>query len=353
MKNRKAAALALILLAAPAVTSCAQSKTDASNMSCVYNGGPLDSTDFRQYIAPGEGRKFVGFRSKVIDVPVTIRQYRVSLDPASGDTPVADSINVKVKGIDMKFEPTINFTINTEVDSNGKPVACTFVEKNLRAIDATDFNTEGGNWQYGFLNERFRPVLQDVGTRILQKYDPTKLTFNTDGQRDAAAKEIGEALPEALAKALGGNYFCGPDYAFGGAASTCGPLSVTLPEPVLLAADMEILASPQRAATEANNAIAVANEQARAAKETADAREDQVDAEERRSKADKAIEEARAVTAGVEIKSQYAWCAYVASLNQDCALVKAAENGDYPDIVGTSPGLVVPVNTTPSTTVAP
>ena len=348
MNTKKRVGIALLsLLAVTQMAACSFSKTDSSNASCVYNGGPFDSKDFKGYVEPGSGRESQGFGPEIIDVPVTLRQYRISLDPAQGDTPIADSVSVKVKGIDMDFEPTITFTLNSEIIGE-KPVVCDFIEKILRPLDATDFNTQGGSWQFGFLNERFRPVVDDVATRVLQKYDPTKLAFNTDGERDKAAQEIGEALPAALTKALGGSYFCGPEYSFGGAASTCGHPAVVLPEPVMNEDDAKIIGAPQRAKTEADNQLAAAQQATRAATGLADERERQVDAAERTAIADKAIAEAKKNTTEVEVKANYAWCAYISSLGQDCALVRAAELSDYPDVVTSSDNLAIvpPTETT-------
>ena len=320
------------------------SKTDASSMTCVYNGGIIDSRDYRGYEQPGAGRNYQGFMSEVVDVPVAIRQYRVSLNPEQGDTPGPDSIKVRVKGYDMTFEPTVTFTINTEV-RDGKPVACDFIEKQLRQFGATDFDKEGGNWQFGFLNERFRPVLDDVSTRVLQAgFDPGDVKFNINGARDEAADEIGMELKRALDRSLGDDYFCASDYKFGENTEACGTgLTVILPEPSLSDDDEAQLAKPQRAKIDANNDIAAADENARKAAEVAEAKELEAESAERRATAEEKIAQENSRVSAADATIDYAWCEYLVELGQDCALVKAAENSDFPAVIGESTGVVVPL----------
>lgn len=337
-------AIALLVTGFTFLIGATWSKTDASSMTCVYNGGPVDSRDFRGYQEPGSGREYQGLFSETVDVPVAIRQYRVSLNPEQGDTPAPDSINVRVKGYDMTFEPTVTFTLNTQV-RDGKPVSCDFIEKQLRQFGATDFNKEGGNWQYGFLNERFRPVLDDVTTRVLQSdYDPGDVKFNINGTRDRAAEEIGVELKKALDRSLGDDYFCDSNYKFAEDTEACGTgLTVILPEPSLSDDDETQLAKPQRAKIDANNDIAAADENARKAAEVAEAKELEAESAERRATAEEKIASENARTADAEATITYAWCEYLVSLDQDCALVKAAENGDFPAVIGGDTGVVVPL----------
>lgn len=322
------------------------SKTDTSSMGCVYNGGPLDDNNFTAYTKPGTGRTYQGFASDVTYVPIGLRQYRVSLDPEQGDTPAPDSVKVRVKGYDMVFEPTVPFTINTEV-IDGKPKACTFIERQLRPFGATDFNTQGGHWQFDFLNERFRPILNDVATRVLQTFDPGALKFNTDGARDKAAEQIGVNLKKQLDATLGDNYFCDSSYQFGQGSDACGTgFAVILPAPTLSADDEAQLAKPQRAKIDADNDIAAAGESARKAQQVANAKATEADAAKTLADAnDKINTENARVTASQAINT-YAWCAYLVSLNQNCALVKAAENSNFPNVIlGDASQAVVPVGT--------
>jgi hypothetical protein len=375
MKNslRKKVSVALITaFASLSLASCAFSSTDSSSMSCVYNGGPLDSKSYRGYVEDGGGRKSQGFGSVIYDVPITVRQYRVALDPTRGDTKTPDSVKVKVKGIDLQFEPTVNFTLSTIKDAKGKPAACTFIEKQLRALGATDFNDPDGDWVNKFLNERFRPILDNVAIRELQKYDPTDLVFNLDGdgdgigERDEVAKAIGIALDPQLQASFGGNFFCSPAYLPFQPEEKCGVATIVLPAPVITNdADATLLAAPQRAKTEANNAIAVAQENARKAKEIATQKQVEADSAEALASAQEEIAKQDQRVKAAQAANDYAWCQRLVDLGQRCDLVLAAQNSDYPQVVTggdvavaiTPGGSETPSTTTPgtvpATTVAP
>lgn len=355
MKNlRKKVATGLLLaFASLSLVSCAFSSTDSSSMSCVYNGGPLDNKSFRGYVEDGGGRKSQGFGSKIYDVPVTVRQYRVALDPTRGDTKTPDSVHVKVKGIDLQFEPTVNFTLSTIKDAKGKPAACTFIEKQLRALGATDFNDPDGDWVNKFLNERFRPILDNVAIRILQTYDPTDLVFNLDGARDKAAIEIGVQLDPQLQASFGGNFFCSPAYPAFGTEDQCGVATVVLPAPVITNdSDATLLAAPQRAKTEANNNIAVAKEKARQAKELAAQKQVEADSAKALADANEEIANQNQRVQAAQAALDYAWCFRLVELGQRCDLVLAAQNNDYPDVVtGSDVGIAItPSGSTPATT---
>lgn len=318
------------------------SSTDASSMTCVYNGGPIDSKDYRGYQEPGEGRAYQGWISNTYNVPVSVRQYRISMDPTQGDTETADNVSVRVKGYNMAFEPTVTFTINTAV-IDGKPISCDFIEKQLRPFGVENFSP-GGEWR-NYLNERLRPIVNDSMTRTLQDgYDPGALKFNTNGERDKAALEVGKDLTATLARQWGGDYFCSSTYQFGQSEESCGNISVILPSPNLSADDEAQLAKPQRARIDADNDIAAADESARKAEQVAEARELEAASAQRKADADEKIanENARVQTAQATL--DYAWCQYLVTLDQNCALVKAAESGDFPSVISSDGiGVVVPL----------
>lgn len=330
-----------VALAALALTGCGTySKTDASSADCVYNGGPFDSKSFRQAVEPGAGRTSVGYFSEVITVPVNVRQY----DAGDG----LPAVTVSVRGIQETFSPSLTFTLNSEPrGENEKPVVCDFIEKHLKPLGATDFNADLPNnkWVTEFLNARVGPVVRDVAPRVLAGLDPTDLALNSDGVRDAAAKEFGRVLTETLAQQLGGQWFCNPSYPWGGTAEQCGHISVVLPEPTLSDEDRKLIAAPQRARTEADNAIAVAQEDARKAAEIAAQLEIQAESAETSANAREQIAEQNNRVAAADATNTYAWCAELVRLGQDCALVKAAESGQFPSMIlegSASPVVQVP-----------
>lgn len=438
-----AAMLALMMVA----TSCGTvSNTEAAELACVFNGGEFDSKDFRQYQPPGAGRERNGVGSNVVEVPLRLLTYAISLDPNRGDTPVSDSLAVNVGGMRMEFEPTVAFKMNTVIDWVGndgsisyaeqtiparpdvrallalardraeaeaaaqavaqvsaetpvaetsetpvdeedlptedeadeaaaaateqidpdtvstvgnattegtvkdgegtglaKPRVCELVEIQLNPFNATDFDTEGGQWQFFWLNEKYRPWLDTSGTRTLQGFnDPVAMFFNEGGYRDAAAIALGYDFSEELNRALGGRYFCGPDHTFG--STTCSPLVITLPKPEVSSDDEETLNGPRVARTNARTAIAKAEEAARQAEFVAAARTRQAQFAEEQATADEIIARQEARSAKVADLQDLEWCVILVDLGQNCALVRAADNGVFPMVIGSDALATIPVD---------
>jgi hypothetical protein len=314
------------------------SKVDSASAACVYNGGFIDNKNYKGAVAPGTGRESQGFMSEVIEYPVGIIQY----DKSDG----LPDVNVSVGGFTQTYSPVLNFTIATyDDDDEGKPQACNLIEQHLRRLDATDFNDDvaDSRWVQQFLNVRVAPAVRDTLPRVLSNGDPSDLFLNQNGTRDNAAKTIGAQVTAALTNQLGGNYFCGPSYRYGGSAEVCGTINVVLPEPVMADEDLAIIRAPQEARTKADNDIAVADERARAAKGVAAAKTQEAESAAEQSAADRVIAEERRKSEEVTIANQYLWCDYLVSLGQNCALVKAAENGNFPMVFGADTDVVVPI----------
>lgn len=313
------------------------SKVDAASAACVYNGGPFDNKGFKTAVAPETGREGQGFGSTIIEYPVGIIQY----DKSDG----LPDVSVSVGGFTQTYSPTLNFTISSVIDAEGKPQACHLIEQHLRRLDATDFNDDisENRWVSQFLNVRVAPAVKDTLPRVLSNLDPTDLFLNQDDARDAAAKRVGELVTTALETQLGDNYFCSPTYRYGGTAEVCGTINVVLPEPVMGPEDLAIIRAPQEARTKADNDIAVAQERARAAVGIAEQREAESLAAEQRADADVLIAEQQGRTDAATVANEYLWCEQLVALGQDCALVRAAENSDFPTVLGSGTDVVVAV----------
>ena len=333
-KSKKFAVAIVGLLGISQLASCTFSDVDASTVGCVFSGGPLDGSEYKQYVKPGGGREMVGVLEDIVEYPVGVRQFSMSLTPGQGDTPQPEAINVKVKGVDQQYETTLNFTLSSALDEDNKPAGCELIEQHLRPLDATDFEDgRDSNWVLEFLNERMKNLLIDEAVKVLQTGDPTALANNTDNARDAAAKTVGERLTAKFADALGGDFFCSPSYSFGDPAEACGNISVTLLAPKMSAEDAALIAAPQRSKTEADNAIAVAEQDARKAADIAEQKQIEADSAEALADAEEKIAQENGRVILEDVTNEYAWCQFLAGLGQDCALVKAAESGDYPDVV--------------------
>lgn len=322
------------------------SKTDSASAACVYNGGPFDNKSYKGDVEPGSGRTYQGFASSVIEYPIGI----VQLDASDGMQPIA----VSVGGFTQVYNPVVSFTIASyqTKDPKGvlKPQGCQLIEQHLRRLNATDFNDDVGDsrWVNQFLLTRVAPAVKDALPRVLSNGDPTDLFLNQGDARDKSALTVAVKVQESLKTSLGGNYFCSTTYRYGQPEETCGTINVVLPEPTMDAADLAIIRAPQEARTKATNDIDVANERARAAAGVAAARTQEATSAAEQAAADKKIAEERRKSEEVLTANSYLWCEYLVSLGQDCALVKAAENKDFPTVIGADAGVVIPVEPTPA-----
>jgi hypothetical protein len=317
------------------------SSTDSAAAACVYNGGPFDSKTYKGDVPPGTGRAYQGFASKVIEYPVGI----IQLDASDGMQPIP----VSVGGFTQTYSPVVSFTIASYKDAEGKPQGCHLIEQHLKRLGATDFNDDVGNsrWVSQFLLVRVAPAVKDALPRVLSNGDPTDLFLNQDSARDKAAGEVATKANESLTASLGGSYFCGTSYRYGQPIETCGTINVVLPEPTMSDGDLAIIRAPQEARTKASNDIDVANERARAAAGVAAARTQEALSAEEQAIADKKIAEEKAKSEQVIVANQYIWCEHLVSLGQDCALVKAAENKNFPTVIGQA-DVVVPLPAAPA-----
>ncbi len=354
------------------LASCGEySNTEAGEATCVYNGGLVDSKDFRQYKGPGSGREHVGWGSDKVEVPLRL----VTFSELDG----ADPLAVNVGGMQMAFDYTVRMKFNTELlededgeailgtEDTGKPAVCELIETQLEPFGATDFNDPAGIWATTWLDSRVEPQAEVAGVRALQNSpDPVAIYFNIPpdcdaedteeeaecdgtGARDLAAAEFGRELTEELNAALGRQFFCGPDHDW--LSSVCSDVEVVLPQPRVSETDRSILEAPRRARTEADSRVAQAEQKTRAevaeaseaatrATQVAEARERESLAAEQRADADELIAEQEARSIRVEVGNEYIWCEVVRSLGESCWLVAAAQNGGLPEVLGEIPEAV-------------
>ena len=89
--------------------------TPVDKIGLHYSGGPVEGQKFQEVIEPGSGQRFLGLADKLILLPVTQRDYIVSLSPGESDRQAPDVIRAPAKGgVEMQFEVSAYFTLNTE-----------------------------------------------------------------------------------------------------------------------------------------------------------------------------------------------------------------------------------------------
>lgn len=186
--------------------------TPVDKIGLHYSGGPIEGTKFQKVVAPGSGRRFLGFADTLVLLPVTQRDYTASgADGADGPPIVAPARG----GVEMQFDVAAYFTLNT-----GDQVVRQFYE---RVCVKFSCDTESG-WDE-MLRVNFRgPIEQAIqqevrGFTVDQLYAGVSSTAAPlDAEDEAVAileqvqDRIAADLKENINKVLGGAYFCGPTF---------------------------------------------------------------------------------------------------------------------------------------------
>ncbi len=189
--------------------------TPVDKIGLHYSGGPIEGIKYQKIVEPGSGTRFLGLQDKLVLLPVTQRDYIVSLNAGEGDRQAADSILAPARGgVDMQFEIAAYFTLNTNPQ-----VVRRFYE---RVCVKFACDTEAG-WD-AMLNNNFRkPIEQAIQQRVrehtVNELFAGEASAETGTTADEAESllvtiqnEIARDLKANVNNILGGNYFCGPTF---------------------------------------------------------------------------------------------------------------------------------------------
>jgi hypothetical protein len=187
--------------------------TPVDKIGLHYSGGPIDGTKFQGIVQPGSGTRFIGFLDHIVLLPVTQRDYIVSLHPEEGDRRGPDSITAPAKGgVEMQFEIAAYFTLNTSPD-----VVRRFYER-----VCVKFACDSPSGWEQMLNNNFRkPIEQAIQERVrehtvneLYAGEGTTTTGGADAKPVLVTiqDDIAHDLKENVNRILGGDYFCGPTF---------------------------------------------------------------------------------------------------------------------------------------------
>jgi regulator of protease activity HflC (stomatin/prohibitin superfamily) len=157
----------LVIAAIIGVSGVRFAREDVGHVGVVRNGGPFDSRNVRQYLAPGQQITWTGWFSQAPHnypaAHVTLR-YTVTSDPKRGSRSGVDVITVPTKdGVQVGIEASVFFRFVGESD----PVALSRFDS---SVGTRRFPTPDGHLLYpwqgddGFnamLDTIFRPVLEN------------------------------------------------------------------------------------------------------------------------------------------------------------------------------------------------
>jgi hypothetical protein len=173
-----------------------------------YSGGPIEGQHFVDVIPPGSGARFLGLRDTLIELPVTQRDYIVSLDPDEGDREQADVILAPARGgVQMQVEAAVYFTLNT-----GQDVVRRFYER-----VCIKFQCTGEDGWRDMLNNNLRKPLEQAIQQAFRTHSVDELYGGAAGTSDTPVlvqiqDEIAQDLKDNVNQVMGGDYFCGPTF---------------------------------------------------------------------------------------------------------------------------------------------
>lgn len=362
------AAVVVVIASSVSLTACSLQRTEANEWGCTFGRGPFDSKALKgQYAAGSDG---VRTNDTFVSGPADVRFYIIDEDPATADfggrpiiVPARGTADTGVGVVQVSVETQVRFLFNERF--------CDWYIDHGKRSEPLRFDgdpADGGGWAQ-FLNASMNQKLIEAARPVVAPEDYVSLYVNARiGEGDAAglaydvlAQELSTNLSRELTKDLGGEYFCGPSYQFDGSIDGeleqgCPPLEVTIkriaPVDQTLISKLEqivaneeqqkIIASDKELELETIEAERQ-KELARIAadQETLIAQQEQREAvETAQAAADLAIEQALAAVleqqqanAAIEAVSSTAFCRELALVGVDCALLAAAENGNYPRII--------------------
>ena len=205
--------IAVVAIIVLSMVGTAFGSTPVDKIGLHYSGGPIDGVKFDGIVEPGSGTRFLGFLDELVLLPVTQRDYIVSLHPEEGERRGSDSILAPARGgVEMQFEIAAYFTLNTSPQ-----VVRRFYE---RVCVKFACDSESG-WDE-MLNNNFRKPIEQAIQEQSRQHSVDELYGGQGGETAGTGEEvpllvaiqedIAQDLKENVNRILGGNYFCGPTF---------------------------------------------------------------------------------------------------------------------------------------------
>lgn len=370
-----AVAILVVIAGLIALAGISQNKAGAREWGCLYGGGMLDTPGLKKTIAPGTRGGLTVF-DKMYSVPSDIRSYTIDENPEVRDpmaTPIilpVQARDIVVNGESIESAGITNIALELQVRFAFNENVCDWYTEIGRGAEPLNFDAAEGtatNWTQ-FLNQSFQRRIREAARPIVASYDWLQLTTNAridvDGAQknvfDVLAVEISEELSNELTSSLGGNYFCGPTYTFDGSVDgeleSCPAFEVSIeeikPEDETLLENYEAIVAnaeaQQKISSDRDRAIAQSNADADVAVAQSEADQRSQLAEQQRrqevetaqAEADLAIAQAQRAAVEAELENrrlvaegETAACVNLARVGVDCALLEAARQGNYPQVI--------------------
>lgn len=215
--KKKIGLIAIMVMVAVLGSSCS-STAAVDRVGLYYTGGMFQGQHFKRVVEPGSGAQFIGWGDGIVWLPAGQRNYIVSKEKDDGDKNTVDYIRVPAKGgVDMDFEISVYFKLNTHTDDI-KGYEGGTVRKFYEQICKKYHCEDGDGWDK-LINDNFRKIITASMRQKTFNYTVDELFANQEGEasgkEDAILKiqaEIAAQLKQNINTTLGGEFFCGPTF---------------------------------------------------------------------------------------------------------------------------------------------
>jgi len=205
-------------------------KCDAQSVCLSYGGGPIESNHYQGTFGPSSGTRLNGAFDKWFTYPISVRAYSISSAPgeagekgvgAAGDEQSSDAITsipaTTRDRINVEWQVTAYFKLNTNL-----------LRQFHEQLGLRYRAYEDSGWDL-MLRQTLRKQLETSLARVTRRYRVADVWADEDTLRDIE-RAVGSTLKEQVNTALGGRYFCGPQFRPGSDACPDFQLKVKRPQ---------------------------------------------------------------------------------------------------------------------------
>lgn len=187
-------------------------KCDAQSVCLSYGGGPIESNHYQGTFAPSSSTRLNGAFDKWFTYPISVRAYSVSsaageagekgvgadTDEQPGDAITSIDATTRDR-INVGWEVTVYFKLNTNL-----------LRQFHEQLGLRYRAYEDSGWDL-MLRQTLRKQLETSLARITRRYRVADVWADEDTLRDVE-RAVGATLKDQVNTALGGQYFCGPQF---------------------------------------------------------------------------------------------------------------------------------------------
>lgn len=192
----------ILALALLPMFGSALAKTPKDRVGISYGGGPIEGAHFQKIVQPGSALFFNGVFDKLFLYPADQRTYIISPgEESSPGTP--DFITAPTSDrVQVSFQVALYYKLNTN------RLREFHEELGLRFSAYTE-----SGWDR-LVRETFQPQVESAVQEETRRYEVGELYGNAD-QLASLQSSVQTKISERLKRALGQEFFCGPDFESG------------------------------------------------------------------------------------------------------------------------------------------